>query len=72
MNPALWFVDAFSDQPFAGNPAAVYLLEGQADPGWMQALEVAFASRTSTVAGGRRAPSKHRRQRAARLLRAFP
>jgi PhzF family phenazine biosynthesis protein len=34
----LFQVDAFSAEPFAGNPAAVCLLEdgGDADPGWMQ------------------------------------
>jgi PhzF family phenazine biosynthesis protein len=29
-------VDAFTDRPFAGNPAGVCLLERAADPGWMQ------------------------------------
>ena len=29
-------VDAFTDRPFAGNPAAVCLLREAADPGWMQ------------------------------------
>ncbi len=29
-------VDAFTDQPFAGNPAAVCVLAGPADEGWMQ------------------------------------
>src|SRR5213594_3849334 len=29
-------VDAFSDRPFAGNPAAVCILRGPADPAWMQ------------------------------------
>jgi PhzF family phenazine biosynthesis protein len=29
-------VDAFTDRPFAGNPAAVCLLAESADPGWMQ------------------------------------
>jgi PhzF family phenazine biosynthesis protein len=33
-----FLVDAFTDQPFAGNPAAVCLLPGPADPGWMQQL----------------------------------
>jgi PhzF family phenazine biosynthesis protein len=33
----LFQVDAFTAEPFAGNPAAVCLLEdGAADPGWMQ------------------------------------
>jgi len=35
--PLTW-VDAFTDQAFGGSPAAVCLLEGPADPGWMQAL----------------------------------
>lgn len=29
-------VDAFTDRPFAGNPAAVCVLAGPAEPGWMQ------------------------------------
>ncbi|WP_026401787.1 PhzF family phenazine biosynthesis protein [Actinomadura rifamycini] len=29
-------VDAFTDRPFVGNPAAVCLLDGPAEPGWMQ------------------------------------
>lgn len=35
--PLVW-VDAFTDHPFAGNPAAVCVLERPADEGWMQAL----------------------------------
>ena len=31
-------VDAFTSKPFAGNPAAVCLLPGPADEGWMQAV----------------------------------
>lgn len=31
-------VDAFTDRPFAGNPAGVCLLHRPADPGWMQRL----------------------------------
>ena len=31
-------VDAFADHPFGGNPAAVCLLDGEADPGWMQSV----------------------------------
>jgi PhzF family phenazine biosynthesis protein len=34
----LFQVDAFSDRPFGGNPAAVCLLEGPAPEDWMQAL----------------------------------
>ena len=33
-----WQVDAFTDRPFAGNPAAVCWLEEEADPAWMQAV----------------------------------
>jgi predicted PhzF superfamily epimerase YddE/YHI9 len=32
----LFQVDAFTAEPFAGNPAAVCLLEQEAEPGWMQ------------------------------------
>ena len=31
-------VDAFTDRPFAGNPAAVCLLQEAAEDGWMQAV----------------------------------
>lgn len=31
-------VDAFTDRPFAGNPAAVVLLESPREPAWMQAV----------------------------------
>ncbi len=31
-------IDAFTDRAFAGNPAGVVLLDGPADPGWMQSL----------------------------------
>jgi predicted PhzF superfamily epimerase YddE/YHI9 len=34
----LWQIDAFTDQPFSGNPAAVCLLDGQRDEAWMQAV----------------------------------
>jgi PhzF family phenazine biosynthesis protein len=33
-----WQVDAFTDRPFAGNPAAVCWLEREADAAWMQAV----------------------------------
>jgi predicted PhzF superfamily epimerase YddE/YHI9 len=33
-----WQVDAFTDRPFAGNPAAVCWLESAADPAWMQSV----------------------------------
>jgi PhzF family phenazine biosynthesis protein len=31
-------IDAFTDRPFAGNPAAVCILPGPVDPAWMQAV----------------------------------
>jgi PhzF family phenazine biosynthesis protein len=33
-----WQVDAFTDRPFAGNPAAVCWLEDEVDPKWMQSV----------------------------------
>ncbi len=36
--PPLIQVDAFSSKPFAGNPAAICLLDGPADEAWMQSL----------------------------------
>jgi predicted PhzF superfamily epimerase YddE/YHI9 len=41
MIPIVW-VDAFSEHPFGGNPAAICLLEGPADEQWMQALAFEF------------------------------
>ncbi len=38
MGQPVVFVDAFTDRPFAGNPAAVCVLERAADEGWMQAV----------------------------------
>lgn len=40
MSPGLpmFQVDAFTSQPFSGNPAGVCLLEAPADPAWMQAV----------------------------------
>lgn len=34
--PPLWQIDAFTDRPFAGNPAAVCLLDGPRDDRWCQ------------------------------------
>ncbi|MBL7199612.1 MAG: PhzF family phenazine biosynthesis protein [Anaerolineae bacterium] len=38
MNTRIIQVDAFTHQPFRGNPAGVCLLEGQASAAWMQAV----------------------------------
>lgn len=50
----LFQIDAFADRPFAGNPAAVCLLEGPAEAAWMQHVaqemnlsETAFVHRES-------------------------
>jgi len=49
-----WQVDAFTNRPFAGNPAAICWLEEEADPTWMQSVasemnlsETAFVRRLS-------------------------
>ena len=36
--PPIYFVDAFADRPFTGNPAAVCLLDAPAPAAWMQSL----------------------------------
>ncbi|MBO0698336.1 MAG: PhzF family phenazine biosynthesis protein, partial [Zavarzinella sp.] len=36
----LFLVDAFTDRPFAGNPAAVCLPDGERDSTWMQSVAV--------------------------------
>jgi PhzF family phenazine biosynthesis protein len=48
----LYTVDAFTDQPFAGNPAAVCLIDQPADETWMKCIaremnlsETAFLNR---------------------------
>ncbi|HTT68710.1 MAG TPA: PhzF family phenazine biosynthesis protein [Gemmatimonadales bacterium] len=38
MSQAVVVVDAFTDRPFAGNPAAVCVLSRPAEDGWMQAV----------------------------------
>jgi len=54
--PQLLQIDAFTDKPFAGNPAAVCLLDGPADASWMQqvAAEMNLAE-TAFVVPGREA-----------------
>jgi PhzF family phenazine biosynthesis protein len=58
---AIVHVDAFTDRPFAGNAAAVCLLDRPAEPSWMQALAgdlnlaaTAFVSSTGDGAYGLR------------------
>ncbi len=50
----LYQVDAFTHRPFAGNPAAVCLLERPADAGWMQqvAAEMNLAETAFVVPAG--------------------
>ena len=38
MSVPIFQVDAFTDKPFSGNPAAVVLLEHQAETAWMQSV----------------------------------
>jgi len=38
MSLPLWQIDAFTDRPFAGNPAAVTFLDGPRDDTWHQAV----------------------------------
>src|SRR5436305_490595 len=38
MSAPIFVVDAFASAPFEGNPAAVCLLECDADDGWMQSV----------------------------------
>jgi PhzF family phenazine biosynthesis protein len=38
MSQAITVVDAFTDRPFAGNPAAVCVMQGPADEDWMRAV----------------------------------
>jgi PhzF family phenazine biosynthesis protein len=38
MKQIIYQVDAFTDKPFAGNPAGVCLLTEEADPAWMQSI----------------------------------
>ncbi|MCU1484609.1 MAG: hypothetical protein JWN67_1355 [Actinomycetia bacterium] len=38
MTVTLLQIDAFTDRPFAGNPAAVALLDAPAEPAWMQSV----------------------------------
>ena len=56
MSSPFWHIDAFCERPFAGNPAAVCLLDAAAEPGWMQQLahemnlsETAFLIRLGDV-----------------------
>ena len=49
-----WQVDAFTNRPFAGNPAAICWLESEADPIWMQS--VASEMNLSETAFVRRLP----------------
>ena len=49
----MYQVDAFTSEPFTGNPAAVCLLEDPADPAWMQAVAAEMnVSETAFVGPG--------------------
>ncbi len=55
-NPAtvpIWQVDAFTDRPFAGNPAAVCVLPDEPSDAWMQAVAAEMnLSETAFLVGG--------------------
>ena len=54
MSTPLFWVDAFTDTPFSGNPAAICLLEAPAEDAWMQALafELGLAETAFVVTTG--------------------
>jgi PhzF family phenazine biosynthesis protein len=59
MGHRLYQVDAFTDKPFEGNPAAVCIIDGPADPRWMQSIaaetnlsETAFVFKREESEGG--------------------
>src|SRR5438874_11735680 len=54
MSTAIVTVDAFTDRPFAGNPAAVCVLGAYPDDAWMQAVarEMNLSETAFLVAGG--------------------
>lgn len=56
MTTPLLQIDAFTDRPFAGNPAAVALLDSAADVSWMQAVagEMNLAETAFLVPAGER------------------
>ncbi len=47
MNVPLYGVDAFTSRAFGGNPAAVCLLDGPAEPGWMQQVAAELGQPTT-------------------------
>lgn len=58
----LWQVDAFTDEPFAGNSAAVCLMDGFPDSDWMQQLAMEMnLSETAFVVPGDTPQSFHLR-----------
>lgn len=63
---AYYLVDAFTERPFAGNPAAVCLLPQWPDDGWLQDVgremnqaETAFLVRSGSGFGSRRKSRWH-------------
>ena len=49
----IYFVDAFTDRPFAGNPAAVCFPDKTPEDTWMQALarEIGFSETAFLIPG---------------------
>jgi hypothetical protein len=50
--PPVYFVDAFADRPFTGNPAAVCLLDAPAPAAWMQSLAAEINLSETSLRGG--------------------
>ena len=65
MSQPILVVDAFTDRPFAGNPAAVCLLPAPADEAWMRSISgarsIGVASNASARATASSAPRSARR-----------
>ena len=52
MGQKIVVVDAFANEPFTGNPAAVCVLPGPADERWMQLVAREIVGYQASVRGG--------------------
>ena len=59
MTIPIFHVDSFTDRPFAGNPAAVCLLESPADESWMQSIAAEMNLSETAFVVGRRPGAAH-------------
>jgi hypothetical protein len=58
-------IDAFTDRPFSGNPAAVCLLEHERDSQWMQAVASGVMRTRDAGVGARPLDRRYRSMRRA-------